>query len=225
MNEIWISPSDLSYFFSDSKIGFYDKYILKINRPKAPFPSVFNTIDGCMKTGFDKKFASDIATGAPEAIVTHDDSYIQSKLFTLGKYKVGFKGKLDSLLVHDDKTYSIVDYKTTNISDKLLEIYSLQLIAYAYCLENPLYGDPKTIQSLGLIVFEPKSFDFKSQKAQLHGGLRWIDIPFDKTKFKTWIIKELSPLLNGTREDIFMSSSDKSWQEYIECFHLENTDE
>lgn len=73
MREIWLSPSDLSYFWSDSKIGFYDKYVLEIQRPKQAFPSVFNTIDLCMKDAFEKVTCTEIVTGAPDGHITHDD--------------------------------------------------------------------------------------------------------------------------------------------------------
>ena len=225
MNEILISPSDLSYFWSSSKIGFYDKYILQIQRPKQAFPSVFNTIDLKMKDAFDKKPIDKIVHDSPIGVISHDEIYVKSKFFKLGNYKVGFKGKLDCLLDHGDGTYSVVDYKTTHFSDKLKDIYYLQLMAYAYCLENPETGEPKTIRNLGLIVFEPSSFHYTFKNGSLKGGLHWVTIPYDKDKFKKWLIKELKPLLNTEREKLFASSSDLSWKKYVECFYLEESEE
>lgn len=227
--EIWISPSDLSYFWSDSKIGFYDKYVLKIQRPKQAFPSVFNKIDLAMKDAFDEKASEKIATGAPKGKIIHNEVFVQSTTIDIGKFKVGFKGKIDCLIETNENKYYITDYKTTNISDKLKEVYFLQLMAYAFCLEKPLRGEPKEIVGSGLIVFEPSRelFVYKPGKdqASLGGKLEWVDVPFDKDRFKTWIKSELAPLLNGNREDIFESSSDKSWFDYVSCFNVFETPE
>ena len=225
MKEIWLSPSDLSYFWSDSKIGFYDKYVLEIQRPKQAFPSVFNTIDLCMKDAFEKITCTDIVSGAPDGHITHDDIYVQSKLIDLGDYKVGFKGKIDCLLDRKNGKYFVVDYKTTHISEKLKSIYYLQLMAYAYALENPLNGEVKKIEGLGLIAFQPKKFDFSLNSGNLSGELAWIPVSFDKLKFKSWITDELRPLINGTREEIFESGTDKSWSRYISCFEVEDVEE
>ena len=221
MNEIWISPSDLSYFWSDSKIGFFDKYVLKINRPKQAFPSVFNTIDLAMKDCFDKKRSLEFVENAPDGEFVHDEIYVKSKLITLGDFKIGFKGKIDCLLKHDKNSYSIIDYKTTHISKKLNDIYFLQIMAYAYCLENPEVGEPKKIDNLGLIVFQPEKFDATLGKANLNGSLHYVEIAFDKNKFKKWMKEELLPLLQSEREKIAVGSTDKSWQRYVNCFYLE----
>lgn len=223
MKEIWLSPSDLSYFWSDSKVGFYDKYVLQIQRPKQAFPSVFNTIDLTMKDCFDKVDSSTIVKGAPQGKITHEEIHVQSKLITLGDYKIGFKGKIDCLLASEDDTYYVVDYKTTHISEKLQNIYFLQLMAYAYCLENPLVGQAKKISGLGLIVFQPSSFEFMpgQNKASLNGELAWVKINFDKNKFKLWLKNDLQTLLHAPREKLFVSGMDKSWEKYVGCFSVE----
>lgn len=222
MKDLWISPSDLSYFWSDSKIGFYDKYVLQILRPKQAFPSVFNTIDLAMKNSFDKVNSSSIVKNAPSGAISHDEIFVQSKPIKMGEYNVGFKGKIDCLLVAENDEYYVVDYKTTHISEKLENIYFLQLMAYAYCLENPLIGEAKKIKGLGLIVFEPQKFDFEEgkNKAALSGELAWVEIKFDKEKFKTWIKKDLKTLLHAQREELFASATDKSWERYIGMFDV-----
>lgn len=221
MDTIWISPSDLSYFWSDSKVGFYDKYVLKIQRPKLAFPSVFNTIDLAMKDAFEKVPFCDIVTNAPEGTISHSEIYVQSNPIKVAGKSIGFKGKLDCLLVHDDGTHSIIDYKTTHISSKLQDIYFLQLMAYAYCLENPLRGEAKQIRSLGLLVFDPKTFEFENDKGNLKGELAWLEIPFDKNKFKKWITKELAVLFKADREQVFASSTDLSWEKYVNAYCTE----
>lgn len=224
---MWISPSDLSYFWSDSKIGFYDKYVLGINRPKMPFPSVFTTIDGCMRNAFEAVTATEIVVGAPKGKITHDEFNVQSKPMKIGNFQIGFRGKIDCLLDIGDDSYYVVDYKTTHISDKLADIYFLQLMTYAYCLENPLSGTPKTIKGIGLIVFQPDSFSFtkNKNKGELSGKLQWVEIPFDKNKFKAWLTKELKPLISSPRDALLETSTDKSWARYISCFYAEDVEE
>jgi len=225
--EIWISPSDLSYFWSDSKVGFYDKYILKIQRPKLAFPAVFTTIDLCMRQAFDEVECTEIVQGAPSGKITHEDINVQSKLFTLGDYKVGFKGKIDCLLDTNNGNYFVVDYKTTHISPKLANIYFLQLMAYAYCLENPLHGDPKKIDGLGLIVFQPDTFSFAKNEDSglLVGQLKWVPMSFDKKKFKFWIENELKTVLHSNRDDLFKSGNDLSWERFISSYSVEEVEE
>jgi hypothetical protein len=227
MKEINISPSDLSYFWSDSKVGFYDKYVLEILRPRQTFPSVFNKIDLCMKDAFEKVKFAEIVKDAPEGYICHDEMNVRSKPVKLGDFKVTFKGKIDSLLVHEDQTHSVVDYKTTIFSEKLKDIYFLQLAAYAFCLENPAEGEPKTIRSLGLLVYSPQKFQFKQNKTgdqgALIGELKWLEVPFDKEKFKKFMSTDLKKILNSDRENILLNPSylDLSWQKYINCFYLE----
>lgn len=222
MNEIWISPSDLSYFWSDSKVGFFDKYVLKILRPKQAFPSVFNTIDLAMKDCFDKKKSTEFLENIPEGEFVHDEIYVKSKQITVGDFKIGFKGKIDCLLKHDDGCYSIIDYKTTHFSPKLKEIYFLQLMAYAFCLENPDSAEPKKIKNIGLVVFQPESFQSIGNKASLNGSLHYSEIEYNKARFKEWIKNDLWKLITGKREDLKMSTSDSQWKKYIECFYLED---
>lgn len=215
MKEIWLSPSDLSYFWSDSKIGFYDKYVLGIQRPRQPFPSVFNSIDLAMKSDFDNKSCSKIVAEAPDGILRHKELFVKSKMIDLKDFRVGFSGKMDCLMDHGDGFHSVIDYKTTKYSEKLIDIYFLQLMAYAYCLENPLNGDPKHIRGLGLLVFDPNKFSHKSEKGSLGGKMHWVDIPFDKAKFKHWLTKELNPLLHSKRELIEVSKNDQMWENYV----------
>lgn len=220
--EIIIYPSDLSYLWNDSKLGFYDKYVLGIWRPYGPFPSVFKTMDEAMKKSFDKQNILDIVENAPSGILVHDEINVKSKFIDLGeKYKISFKGKIDSLLLHDDGTYSIIDYKTSMISEQLKETYFLQLMTYAYCLENPETGTPKKVSSLGLIGFQPIDFHYEVGEGAIRGEMQYISIPFDKDKFKKWLLNDLCPLLYKERDDVEQSSNDKLWEKYINSFCTE----
>lgn len=49
---------------------------LKIQRPKLAFPSVFTTIDLCMRHAFDKVECTDIVEGAPS-----DTSLTKTSMF------------------------------------------------------------------------------------------------------------------------------------------------
>jgi hypothetical protein len=221
MNEIWLSPSDLTFFWTDSRLGFYDKYVHKIHRPKLPFPAMFNTIDSCMKKAFDQACPTTIVTGAPEGTIQHNDINVQSKLITLGDFQIGFKGKMDCLLHTKDGGHYIVDYKTAHISDTLKNIYFLQLMAYAFCLEKPLHGNPKKVDGIGLIAFHPNKFDFELNQGNLSGEMAWVPMEYDKVKFGSWLTNELKPLLHSARENVFVTDNDASWNKYIQSFDIE----
>lgn len=221
MNDIWISPSDLSFFWKDTKIGFFDKYKLEIYRPKHAFPSIFNAIDQHMKDSFDKQNAKDVVSTAPDGIFIHEEEKVKSELITIGQYRIGFKGNIDSLIKHNDGTYSLVDYKTTSLKDSLADTYFLQLMAYCMCLSKPMEGPPKKIRSMGLIVFDPKGFIYSHESGLLNGSMHWVEIPIDIPRFKKWIKDELVPLLDSNRDDIEVGWHDNEWKRYIETFYLE----
>lgn len=226
MKEIWLSPSDLSYLWNDSKLGFYDKYVMGVQRPSQPFPGVFNSIMNAMKECFEGKTLSqvyekdkfgDICNNAPSGTVYCPGMYVKSKLIDLGEFKVGFSGKINCLL-KDGEDVSVFDFRTIENNPKLAENYFLHYMAYALCLENPLVGDPQKVSNLGMVTYNPKSFGLISDSGSLSGDLEWVSVPINKEKFKKWIVTDLKSLLMSKRENIFQTATDKSYEKYVDAF-------
>jgi len=218
MKEIWISPSDLSYMWNDSKLGFYDKYVLGIQRPRDAFPSMFTTIVSRMKKGFENKNLSEVLQGAPEGVLSYEEKFVTSKTIAIGEYQVGFKGKISCFLNHDDGSCTIFDFKTVKNDVKLSKTYFLHYMAYAFCLENPAVGQTRTVNELGIAAFDPDDFSLVNNKGQLSGSLNWVKIEKDKNKFKNWLTGDLKDLLISNREDVKTTSLDQDYENYINKF-------
>ena len=65
-------------------------------------------------------------------------------------------GKIDGYIKHKD-SFTIVDFKTTNINEKKIDTYATQLQSYALMMERPKEGSLKLtpIKRLGLFCFDP----------------------------------------------------------------------
>ena len=65
------------------------------------------------------------------------------------------RGKYDLLMEFPDGTHGIVDCKFQARDNDKSGFYSAQLEAYAFALEHPAKGEPKTISHIGLLVWSP----------------------------------------------------------------------
>ena len=74
----------------------------------------------------------------------------------------------DLVIEFEDKTYGIIDFKTTKISEKKADFYKFQLEAYATIFENP--GEINSIKTpllspvvkLAILQFDPFKIDNKN---------------------------------------------------------------
>jgi hypothetical protein len=97
------------------------------------------------------------------------------------------RGKFDNAIRFDDGTYGINDCKTSTRNEEHISIYSRQLHAYAYAVENPApdYISLKPVSRLGLLVFEPGIFVHREAtgRSGLAGDMTWIEIVRDEAAF------------------------------------------
>jgi len=160
-----LSPSDFAFLWKECKRCFYLKAHGLLYRPRSPFPSIFNKIDLGMKEFFSAKRTESVLPNMPrgEFLCEEEDAWVESEVLDLDRESMLFiRGKIDCLLLNDDQTYSIIDFKTSDI-DKHLQTYSRQLHAYALALEHPsknceLIGN--RVSNMGLVVYEPATFGF-----------------------------------------------------------------
>ena len=97
----------------------------------------------------------------------------------------------------DDGTFGVIDFKTSSARGEHIPLYSRQLHAYAYALENPAPGQLALapITRLGLLVFEPSNFVHLSEEtANLAGKLTWIEMPRDDVAFLDFLRQVVSVL-------------------------------
>ena len=192
-----LSPSEFGFLWQECKRCYFLKVTRKFARPSI-FPKIFTVIDGEMRNRFDRQRTEQAAPMLPPGVFDCREQWVQSAPISLpGRgVQLVLRGKLDANIRFDDGTYAVVDFKTSQQSDKNIDTYTRQLSAYAYALENAAAGmlSLKPIRRLGLLVFEPKSFSSARDAAQLAGSLTWAEIPRDDAAFLKFL-GEIAALL------------------------------
>jgi hypothetical protein len=187
-NPIKLSPSDLTFLWDECPRCFYLKYVHRINRPAAPFPSIFGTIDRLMKAHFAGRPSSDLDPSLPPGLVSVSEQWIESVPITLTGHSLNcfLRGKFDALIGFNDGSYGVVDFKTSEPKPEQIPFYSRQLHAYAYALEHPAPGKLglSPISRLGLLVEAPHAtFRAATSEISFHFASTWLEVPFHEAGF------------------------------------------
>jgi len=195
-----LSPSDFAFLYEDCKRCFYLKVAREIIQPSKPMASIFTKIDNQEKITFADKYLSEFSPDFPNGKIIESDKWVTSKYITYeeNNYRQYIRGIIDSLIKMKDGTYQIIDFKTSAI-DKHIQLYTKQLHAYAYALENPMYDRDKLdapISGLGLIIFNPnKGFHIDDNcDGLLRGEFNWIQMKYTPDKFIKFMDKLASLL-------------------------------
>ena len=95
----------------------------------------------------------------PPGVVKYGESWVESRPIQLpGRGSTCFiRGRFDSVLKFEDGSYGVIDFKTTSTRSEHLPLYTRQLHAYAYALEQAAPGNLalSPITRLGLVCVEP----------------------------------------------------------------------
>ena len=199
MAEFKLSPSDFSFLWEECKRCFYLKVARGFGRPQGAFPRIFGAIDGAMTTCYNGMRTEEIAAGLPGGVVSFGQRWVCSQPIDAGVEGATcyIKGRFDSVVAFDDGSYGVIDFKTSSAQGAQIRLYSRQLHAYAYALENPAPGQfaLAPITKLGLLVFEPNSFAHLPEgTANLLGTLTWIELPRDDAAFLKFLRQVASVL-------------------------------
>ena len=107
------------------------------------------------------------------------------------------KGKIDAYIKHKD-SYSIIDFKVTNISEAKIDTYGTQLLSYALMFEYPekdnLHLTP--INKLGIFCFEPEIMQDVNNSPNFKMATKYYDIKRDDNKMIK-VITDIIDLLEG----------------------------
>ncbi|GAB0496145.1 hypothetical protein MMPV_007455 [Pyropia vietnamensis] len=159
-----LAPSDFAFLWDSCARCFYLKAHGMLYRPRAPFPSVFGTIDLEMKRYFRGRLTGEVLPAMPpgEFLCEDEDAWVESVPLSVPGHSstVYIRGKLDCLVRDENDEYGVIDFKTSSVS-KSLATYSRQLHAYAFALECPSDASellPGRVSHMGLVVYEPTSF-------------------------------------------------------------------
>jgi len=154
-----LSPSDFGFLWEECRRCFWLKVAGKFPRPRAPFPKIFQAIDGIMKEYFEGKDASEISPNLPPGTIEFGEREVESEPFSPPgtRAKCFISGKFDTAIAFRDGGYGVVDFKTSDVKADNVGKYSRQLHAYAWALEHPAPSKPNLspVKRLGLLVAEP----------------------------------------------------------------------
>ncbi len=212
-----LSPSDLTFFYEGCKRCFYLKVVNNLPQPSMPLPSIFSKIASLLKNHYDGKHTSELHIALPSGIVSHGEKNVKSKVIKLPNRESTcfISGRFDIVISFDDGTYGIVDFKTGNPNSESTYLYSRQLNAYAYALENPdvnaLSLSPVT--KMGLLYFYPSSINQQSiERLSYEAEITWVEIEKDQQRFLKFIDDVLSILESPEAPE---HSPTCQWCEYI----------
>jgi hypothetical protein len=204
--ELQLSPTDLTFLYNDSPRDFYLKVRHKVYRPREPMASIFNKIDKYIKKSFaDLEDIKTMSDELPSGKILISDKKVRSApmVFDVNGQEVhiSINGIFDSILQEhplEENLFDVIDYKTSSVKDDYIEIYSRQLHAYAYCLENPFNDIPVVkldkINRLGLIVYEPNGFELEN--VSLTGTIQWVEMEYNREDFREFM-REVAEVLAG----------------------------
>lgn len=187
-----LSPSDLTFFYEGCKRCFYLKVVHNLPQPSMPLPSIFSKIASLLKNHYDGKQTNELHVALPPGIVSHSEKNVKSKVIKLPNHKATcfISGRFDIIASFEDGTYGVIDFKTGSPNSESAHLYSRQLHAYAYALENPdtdaLSLSP--ITKMGLLYFYPSSISQQSiEKIAFESGITWIEIEKNQQRFLKFI--------------------------------------
>ncbi len=187
-----LSPSDLTYLFEGCKYCFSLKVKHGIPQPSMPMPGIFSAIAGRQKHFYDGKHTEEFCKELPAGVVEYGEQWVESVPIEIEGFDCTcyIKGRFDLITKFDDGTYGIIDCKTASPSDMKTMMYSRQLQAYTYALENPASGQLalSPITKLGLLYFKPTALEQLNLTEQaFKGDLIWHEVQRDDKSFIDFI--------------------------------------
>jgi hypothetical protein len=150
---------------------------------------------------YSGKRTEEFCPDLPPGIVTYGERRVQSvPLAISGTVSTCYiSGRFDIVAELDNGSFAVMDFKTGNPSDEKSEMYSRQLHAYAFALENPADGVLKLnpVSKLGLLYFTPDVCQqLAADRQVLEGQLKWVEVERDDSAFISFV-EEVVKLLDG----------------------------
>ncbi len=198
--KVWkLSPSDLTFLWSECPRCFYLKIVHNLRRPPMLMPKIFMQIDRLMKGFFDGRPTAEISGDLPDGVVRFGDRWVNSQPISLPNRSTRcyLRGRFDAVVEFSDASFGIVDFKTSQAKPEHIPFYSRQLHAYAYALEHPAPDKFALgpISRLGLLCVEPTGLD-RAEDGRLAylGEATWLECPKDYGQFLAFLDEVLALL-------------------------------
>ena len=218
-----LSPSDLTFLYSQCRRCYYLKTVHNINPPSIMLPAIFSKIAGLLKTHYDGKRTSELHPDLPAGVVAYAEKHVQSKSIRFSDYSSScfINGRFDIVVRFDDGSYGVIDFKTGKSNEASIDLYRRQLQAYAYALEHPapgaLFLSPVT--KMGLLYFYPSEISQTSiEKLFYEAEIQWVEIDKDEEDFLGFIREVLGVLDCNEAPD---PSENCQWCDYLSEFQDE----
>jgi hypothetical protein len=186
------SPSEFAFGFQNCQKCYYDKKVNGIEL-KTYFPPVFNKIDSLQKKFYHGKSSKIVTDELEEGeIISNYNNKLKSEvLYDLKERPFTMTGYIDGYIKHKD-SFTIVDFKTTNINEKNIDTYATQLQSYALMMERPKKGSLKLtpIKRLGIFCFDPSEItETNGNNCNMQWNTKWFEIPRDDKDLIGYITK------------------------------------
>ena len=195
------SPSEFAFGYQGCKRCYYDTKVRNITLTTR-FPSVFSKLDKLQKNFYQNQSSKIIDSSLEEGIIITEDADRTQKSKVL-KDKKGrpfyLSGRLDAYIKHKD-SYTIVDFKVTDINPKSIDSYRAQLQCYSLLFENP---DDKSlkltpVKGLGIFCFEPNKIEFINKVPLFNMNTKYYEIEKNDEKILKYITEVIDFLENKT---------------------------
>lgn len=181
-------------------------------RPRTPFPGIFSVIDRLMNEYFNGRPNEEISEELPPGVVKYGESWVESLALAVpGRDSTCYiRGRFDSVLEFEDGSYGVIDFKTTSTNSDHLHLYTRQLHAYAYALEQAAPGNLalSPITRLGLVCVEPDELvRDASGRISYAGNVEWKEMNRDDAAFEGFLgevvglLEQPKPPVPGRRCD------------------------
>jgi hypothetical protein len=199
----WIlNPSDFAFLWEECRRCFYLKVVDKFPRPRIILPPVFRIIDTLMKKRYAGEKTGDALPFLNPGVIDSSVSRVQSVPVSVPgrRSTCTIRGKLDAVVRFNDGTFGVIDFKTSSGRERDETLYSRQLHGYAFALERAVPGhlSLSPVVKLGLVVFEPRSFEGGgSSPAMLIGRVHWKEIVRDDPGFYSFLSQVVGVLEQG----------------------------
>ena len=215
-----LAPSALTFLYEQCKRCYYLNVVHGIAPPSIALPSIFSKIAGLLKNHYDGKRTSDLHPDLPPGVVKYAEKQVKSRTIRFPGYNSScfISGRFDIVIQFDDGSYGVIDFKTGKPHESKVDLYSHQLHAYSYALENPAPGALalSPVTKLGLLYFYPTEISQVSiERLSYEAEIQWIEIEKDEEGFLHFIEEVLGVL---DKSELPESSPGCPWCDYISEF-------
>jgi hypothetical protein len=165
MRQVWLAPSDIRYLIDQCPRCWW-MVTRNLPKPKSELPRLFKHVDRGMKQSWAVEHLRALGVPAKELVTLER---VRSKPIEYPELGVSLTigGYLDRLVLLEDDTYEVIDFKMTDPNPAGLALFARQLHGYVQCLEDPAIGEAREVTRVSLVVFDAYDGIFKISSENL----------------------------------------------------------